>query len=312
MSKNKSKAPPVWFHIGLPKCASTFLQAQVFDRHPDIDFLGVLRLTGHTVDSIAIQKRYPAYDFLRYLKQTEELVYDREALMQRLARKPGEAPGVAVISDEDLVFPDKVDRLIKAQRLAGAFPEAQIMVVLRNQLDWLESFYLFELRKSQRFYTMQAWLERNWKDIEKSNFRVMRYHELLGAYRDIFGAARLHVLFYEDLKADAQGFIGAVCKPLGVDPARLPPDASGRKENVRMPQMMFAVARRFPALYSARVLLPTGLKARIRDNLTRRARPSKAVLTPEWRERIEAFCAPGNRQLVETMGLPLDKKGYPV
>src|SRR5581483_5555630 len=71
----------VTLHVGLPKCASTFLQAHVFSRHPDVQFLGIFRPVHETDDEgIESMLGAPIYDYLMALKTEESIVFDQGRL----------------------------------------------------------------------------------------------------------------------------------------------------------------------------------------------------------------------------------------
>jgi hypothetical protein len=302
---------PVTLHVGLPKCASTFLQAHVFRRHPDVQFLGIYRPVHETDDEGAEEMRgAPAYDYLLALKSQEILAFDQARLDTMMP--PCDPGKVAVISDEDLSFPDKVDRAEKARRLHASFPQARVMFVLRNPASWVESWYLFEMRKFARFSPFDEWMSRNWTKFERSLLRVLRYRELIETYAGLFGRDRLDILLLEDLEADQAAFVDAVCRRLGVDPSRLPVAASSASENVRMPSVMFGVARSMPWLYDLRGLVPPRMRIALRQGLYRFGGKAKVEIPPHWRNEIAARFGGDLAYLAERYNLPLRERGYPV
>jgi hypothetical protein len=303
---------PLCIHIGLPKCASTFLQARVLFPHSEIDFLGLVRNSDADPYWQARRRDYfAAHGFLRAIKETEELAYDQRRAVELLPEEP--QPGkVPVLSDEDLSFADKVDRLVKARRLAEIFPNARIAIVLRNPFDWVESYYLFELRHQHGYVSFEEWLERNWRRFEMGHLRVLRYAELIESYAELFGRDRIGLFLHEELRADPESFLRRFCGFLGVNPDLIPAGERQRQDNVRMPSVMYRVAGFAPWLYGARALVPAAMRHRVRTVLLRYGGGVKPEVSADWRKRIEDFCRPRMSALVRDWGLPLGRYGYPL
>jgi hypothetical protein len=304
------KDAPVVIHIGLPKCASTTMQRFVFNQHPDIQFLGIYRPVYEWDAETDYMVNAPAYDYLTVLKGTETLAFSQERLDGLL---PAPEPGkIAVLSDEDLSFPDKVDRVTKAQRLKASFPNAVILVTIRNPVEWVESWYLFEMRKLTKYVPFDDWMDRHWRKLEKSILRVLRYRALVQCYAELFGKNNVRITTLEDLRRDQPAFIRRICAEVGVDPARLPESAKSSAENVRMPSLMLRVARTFPAVYNARGAVPPKMRKRIRELLLRTSGKADVSMPNKWRREIAAFCARDLQWLDSEWDLGLRERGYPM
>ena len=102
--------PEIYFHVGLPKTASTFLQRQVFPKFGDIQFVKKHQFKKH--DKI-IQKT-----------NTEKILLSTELNLG----KP---------------YVDK-----KVINFAEKHPEAKTILVLRRQDKWLQSKYKYHIRKN--------------------------------------------------------------------------------------------------------------------------------------------------------------------
>lgn len=298
-------------HVGLPKCASTFLQAHVFSRHPDIQFFGIYRPV-HDSDVAGLQsmRNAPSYDYLLALKTRESLAFDQRKLDElRPRQEPGKA---AVISDEDLSFPDKVDRAEKARRLHASYQHARILFVLRNPIGWVESWYLFDMRKGAGFVPFDRWMEHNWNRFERSLLRVLRYRALVEIYAGLFGRDHIDIVLFEDLQRDQTAFVDAVCRCVGVDARRLPAETFSASENVRMPKAMLKVADAAPWLYDLRGYIPAPLRMLLRRSLYRVGGKAEVAMPSRWRDEIAAFCADDLTFLAHQYRLPLRERGYPL
>ena len=100
------------------------------------------------------------------------------------------------------------------------FPEANILLVVRHPIQWLQSMYFFRLslRFPETLDGFNPWvrdaLDRNFLRTDAGQVQIGR---LVNAYVDSFGLSRIRVLRYEDLVADDAGFIRTVSELFGID-----------------------------------------------------------------------------------------------
>ncbi len=203
----------LFLHIGLPKTASTFLQA-TFARHDRIGYLG----RPYTQENISFNQLQYAFDgawnadeFADGIANWRSGFADKSAL---------------VISDELLAgFPayNFINRSMIADRLAQSIPDAEIILYLRNQRDLLLSLYNHYVKigwiahpLDARFVTapgagmsMTEWLNgkhewnRSRRFIDNRSFcnvEHFRFSALLALYHQRF--AKVHVLLFEDLQCN--------------------------------------------------------------------------------------------------------------
>lgn len=101
-----------------------------------------------------------------------------------------------------------------AQRMAGLYPQARIVVILREPLERAVSHVLFRARgdgvaaepELLRPYATQEMVERS------------RYHTALSTYGELFGKDKIRVLFYDHLQASPETFQAALYQAIGADP----------------------------------------------------------------------------------------------
>lgn len=300
---NPWQEAPIFLHIGMPKCATTYFQSIVFPSHPSIQYLGTLPSHERMRDA-------PAYEFLHHLKRREELTFDQSHLAALLPRP--DPTKVAVLSDEDLGSTNHIDRTIKAKRLRETFGNARILVTIRNPVDWVESWYLFEMRKIQRFVRFEDWMDRQWRKFDTSIVRTIQYRQLIELYADQFGRDRVKISVYEDLKETPQEFLADIMRVIGVDVDELPASVATETANVRMPSIMLKVAETTPFLYNLRRVFPPSLRGKIRKASQGITGESRLDIPQEWRERITRFCADDLRRLSDEWDLDLGSKGYDI
>ena len=192
-------------HIGYHKTGTTWLQRYVFG-DPGAGFSqmsGAQRL-------IAVN----AFDFRpkRIRKQMERKM--SQAQTQGL---------VPVLSSERLSGEPHFggyDSELIADRLAAVFPNARILIVVREQTGMFLSIYKEYIRRggaaSLRQYlatpTDGYWLP-------QFRFEFLEYHRLIRYYQDLFGAESVKVLPYELLQTQPGTFLGQIGEFLSVRPA---------------------------------------------------------------------------------------------
>jgi len=192
-------------HIGYHKTGTTWLQRHVFPKGKAGFFLvagpDALRPSLVQVD---------AFDF------GPELV--REAFQPGI-KKAQARNLVPVFSHERLSgnpHSGGYDSKQIADRLAATFPEARILVVIREQRNMLLSIYKQYVRMGgaasfRQYVTLPTGVGR----VPVFRFEFLEYHRLVGHYRGLFGAEDVLVLPYELLAKDPASFLGRIGEFLG-------------------------------------------------------------------------------------------------
>lgn len=299
---------PITLHVGLPKCASTMLQKFVFMAHPKVQFLGIYRPVYEWDPDVQKMLDAPAYTYLRTLKLQESFAFDQSKLNDMLPLPSEEK--IAVLSDEDLTIPGPVDRAEKARRLHASFPNASVLMTIRNPVDWVESWYIFEMRKLTKYVPFDQWFEKNTKKIESSMLRVLRYYPVAQHYAELFGKENMKITVMESLKENQERYIREICDFIGVNADDLPESTASASENVRMPSAMLLAAQKAPALYNARGLVPPKLRKLLRDALLKTTGKSKLSIPSEYRAEIENMTRSDLVRLEKDWNLGLSRFGY--
>lgn len=215
-------AQPDVVFLGNQRSGSTFLRSY-FTHHPDI---GWTRRANAFIaagfDSAAY--RAASFDGERpscYIDMYEGL---GTALLVGDARPWGEVgfePGAPI--DPALM---QLDHVTIAQRIKDTVPEAKILLIIRNQIDWLRSDYLHHVNHlppgRRRFRDYLAAPE------GKVILYAGLFHETIRVYREIFGAARVHVLLLEQMRDEQEQTLRRLCDFLALPFVSLPPTQSKR------------------------------------------------------------------------------------
>jgi len=130
-----------------------------------------------------------------------------------------------------------------AHRLREAFPEARVLIVMREQRSMILSAYRQYVRvggaQSLRRYLNPPRMGR--PRIPQFRWDYLEYDLLIGRYRDLFGAQNVLALPFETLKQDADAFAQRIARFAG---AREPAPSPKERKNVGMSAATLAIKRR--------------------------------------------------------------------
>lgn len=204
-----------FIHIGIHKSGSTHLQRGLFDRC-DVAVIG----------TPSASKRLA--DLTRRLWSRDHGHLDLEAWRREfdeMLDEFGFDPVQVGLSDENLSghMWTGVGSATIADRLAMLWPDAKIVIVLRDPVDYVMSAYDEWCRLGGA-----AALHRLLEDRCTPGSAVLRridYTTLVQTYVDRFGGDRVCVVPYELLVEDPEDFIERIALHCGIDPAVAPVDA---------------------------------------------------------------------------------------
>ncbi len=153
---------------------------------------------------------------------------------------------VPVISEErlsGLPLLGGYDANALAQRLHSAFPQARVLIGIREQRSMMVSMYKQYLRESGTQKPARLWAgERSRPQRRRPGPRleVYEYHRLIERYQALFGAERVLVLPFEALREDPVAFVGRIAAHVGV---QAPDDVPRDSENVALPGALVPLVR---------------------------------------------------------------------
>ena len=106
-----------------------------------------------------------------------------------------------------------------AERLHQTFPEAKILIVIREQNDLLKSYYKQYVRGGG-VLKLRDYLNMKWRAPYFPKFNLLQYdfYQLVALYRDLYGSDRVLFLPYEWLRQKPERFVDQVFQFAGVNP----------------------------------------------------------------------------------------------
>ncbi|MCA1761492.1 MAG: hypothetical protein LC664_00630 [Flavobacteriales bacterium] len=194
-------------HIGMPRCASTFFQREVFSKFEGFHFYGVE--TSHYSNT-----------FQKLLYQ-DESKWDLESARAFAERLPGSN---RIFSNElfsgQTAFINAGNRSRTARRLRDLFPDAEILLFVRNQVSLLESLYSIAVYGGFSG-TPQDFIKIPDDQINYHTFEPgehldsFRYSNLVETYRNLFH--EVHLVVFEDFSSNPSLFVEQLLSRLAIE-----------------------------------------------------------------------------------------------
>lgn len=235
----------IFIHIGYPKSASTTLQINLFSKHPQIAYLGKhykescrngvwerdKRIWEIINKNILIKNEWQKKHWSN-IKDKENYGDQNDSLSQ------------PKVKDQEFLFLNQLIRKLKRKRLVlshegflnggwqpieevpfrlkQAFPNASILIILRNQVNLIESYY-WELKQKSylssdsKKYSFEDWMDLELQNLNRSFLRSLNYNETIKVYQQLFGTQNVYCFLMEDLKYAPELFSEKLSKILNID-----------------------------------------------------------------------------------------------
>lgn len=185
----------VVIHIGYHKTASTYLQTEVFPKLP-VNYLFFAGEDRWILEMLQSSNTPDKAKVFAWIQQQVTAKYGH-------SRHP-----VTVLSHEALSghphgYP-VISQVTIAKNLKTIFPDAVILIVVRNQYDYLLSTYTY--RVAVKGYENRAFSKFLEEEGTKGLFEHLEYERLVALYQDLFGKDSVTVVPMELLRSDPVQF----------------------------------------------------------------------------------------------------------
>ncbi len=198
----------LFIHVGYPKAGSTWLQRFLFD-NADAGFAHVAPMQEH----------------LRNFAIPYEMDFDAEACRQAYEARITEIESeglVPVISSEALVgdiHGGGFESLQRLSQLKKTFPEAKILMIIREQQEMVFSVYK-EFVGQGGVTRIQVLFDPPYfpSFLPRFKFSHYQYHRLIERYQEVFGKENVLVLPLEMLHASPTEYITRISSFAGIKP----------------------------------------------------------------------------------------------
>jgi len=308
-------------HVGYHRTATSWLQKNVFanpaagfgwvgKKQPDHPVRQVISLPWSEFDAGVLRERFDAL--------TDPI------------RAEGHVPVVSFERLSGHAASGGYDSAQIAERLRAVFPEARVLIVMREQRSAILSNYRMYVKAggaaTLRDFLLPATTPN--RRVPTFDFRFFEYHRLLERYRGLFGADNVLGLLYEQFVAEPRSYVAAITGFAGRPPAgalldALPYDQSqhGSPGAAELRALRFlnhfirSELNPTPALDLRR---PHALRKLARSAAAAAVTPKRAAsrlersLRREVEELVGDRYAESNRRTAELTGIDVGRYGWPV
>jgi len=199
-------------HIGLPKTGTTWLQNFFFPKQKEIHYIDVAPQNYPA-------KQHPIIEELLRITNATIEDFDRKSLNITAKRlKIYFVDGINLLSNENYFtgMPETVGErklLYITRNLHTLFPKLKIIIIIRNQIEFLSSFYLQKLFNSFENRTFEKFLI----DIKYSLIPYLTYLELVENWLNELGEDNVYISTYENFKANKFQFLSDMSSFIGIE-----------------------------------------------------------------------------------------------
>jgi hypothetical protein len=284
-------------HIGYPKSGTTWFQNNFYPRVRNAVYIPRKDVQDHIIRPYAIG--FDADASLRFFNQQKEnSIIICEELLLASVRSGG--------------FNGFVTKEI-GHRLKSIFPEARIVIFIRNQIDLIASAYGQYIKGGGRegiddyLFHSKA---RFYVDLFQFSFKYLEYDRIMQFYQDLFGE-RLHIFTFEKFVRDSSGFLVDFANVFKLDINVEELDMEPRNKRLNTPTYTRWRNRlRIPPKLSLSNL--TGGRFDHESVFTSRKSPEE-ILGPKNTNYIQQYYRESNQKLIDLFGLEdIREYGYPL
>lgn len=300
-------------HIGANKTASTTLQRCLFPYAKGLVYLGedcegyedIRAVMDSMVFDDDLHSRWEDAkkifaDYKDKVKEDETFLYSNEDIMT--SRVPSQI----------------------AKRMKELLPDAEIVLVIRNQMTAVTSMYANHgayLRGVPRNYfhryvSFDQWMNHTFNFMNYSLLDSYFYNQILELYEELFGKDKIHILFFEDFVKNKEKFVGQLSDVLNIDKdeaLKLLGNKVERRRNT-MREYNYHKFRGwfFPSISFSKLLPLGGVAKDILNKFLEGGPSASGFMTKKWEEKIFDLYKEDNARLAKKYNLPLKEYGYPI
>lgn len=298
----------------MPKTGTTSLQELCFARHPEVRYFGQTNIWNDTEAKTILRGLLLDGDESCRVDRIHDIL--SHALLDR---------AVVAISDEALTFgefmvraslwPVVTDHRVVAKRAKCLLGDAEILIVLRNQADFLESWQRQGLKTGKYTQTDYGlWVTHDLGEAAAARmFALLDYGALYEAWADAFGPDRIHVRPYERYQSCFEELAADFSGVLGIDSDMARTLTSGEARNITgahysgLPPRLQRFVRH-AAVRATLKLLPGNTMGWFRQFMQRER--SISSIDDRTKRSIRSDYAKSNRALFQHLGIDSNGLGY--
>lgn len=305
-----------YIHIGMPKAASTSLQKNLFDYLPSFHHIG----NSHQNSAIDQQVKTIIHSIIG----CEQSEYNKKEVYRLLSNKVNAINEKRILlSDESFAmgysrFPGQVEKFEIARRLKTLFPDAKILLIIRNQATMLQSLYAQKLKNSVNLPTWQEWLkeQKSYSHLT-SQFSWLKYDKIYETYSYFFGEDNITISLYEDLISEPLRFYSNLklffdnCIDISTIEKCLSSSQSRNQRTTNYKIKLNKIAK-YKRLKSITNLIPVTVRKKVNNWANQRVNSINLEYNEEDISFIQEFYSESNARMSKLLNFDLTKQEYPM
>ena len=237
-----------------------------------------------------------------------------------------------LLSDENIldgysIQPNTGAIYIYAKRMRKLFNDPHIILTLRNQITWIESYFLSGGRVLKgvprpfngRSVELLPWLEWQLNNGERSFFDLIDYNKYVNMFINLFGKDRVHIFLYEDFVNQKENFIkklSALIQINGDEAFNLVNDKHLNPQDTKRLIKYLEFREKLPHGLSLHKRIPWGDKlVKILNSFLNSGKPMEKIKLPdEWNKLLTNYYKDSNSALSKEYEIreKFIKYGYPI
>jgi len=193
-----------------------------------------------------------------------------------------------------------LDQRKAAERIKATMPNVRIVIILRNQIDWIRTHYrVFQEKLPQNKNTFQDFLSTaEGQVVLNGGF----YHKAIEAYYELFGKSNVLILSLDKMRDDRDNTLVTLCDFLRVDfepwdSKTANRNSSGANHTFHIRRFLEKIGLSFRAVEFMRPLWNIGLKSIAKKIL------SKDIISKEEKTMLSLFYSYSNSRTEHLTGL---------
>ena len=319
----------VYIHIGVAKAASTTLQKQLFDQHPAINYLGTYPTAnlGNDSDFINHKSKYLTDPNLKkfhsnivMLDEFEYHFSDNIEFFYNNIKPYLSKDHINLFSNERFLagFRCCTDIKAKATRIKQLFPNAKIIIIIRNQLDIIVSQYRdlpFDPRcvSLGKPVNIDQWIEIAMENDYTNYFNCLKYYEVAKVYKEIFGIDAVEVFLFEDLVHQLDLFAEKLSDFIGIDSTQTKVLLQNKHENRPVSNRFnrYRMLRRKLPQIKLRNYMPDYIHEQV-IKFMKKGKKRNYHISKTMNQSLTNYFGESNAQLQDNFSIELERYQYPM
>jgi hypothetical protein len=302
-------------HIGYPKAASTTLQCNLFFEHSEINYLSINGPT-HKENFQIDENIRKLHQELITLNGIEYHYSNTRNFFNDVIKKYMSSEKRNLFSSEALLNQNFVDNYLKAYRLKEIFPNAKIIIVLRNQVDLLRSIY--DMRcGGGRYIAFDKWLEMELKHFNTNFSGGLKFYETVAFYQELFGKHNVEVLLFEELLESINSFAHKLSAFIDIDAEQTNNLLKNKPLNTAKSHQVHNLRVKLNFIPGIQLIqfskvLPKSTHKYLVNKLTEVLPSKKSVMSQYHVDKMQETYGLSNRKLMDEFGLDVARYNYPL